>query len=125
MNKAISVFASLLISSLLVSLLVLSACDERSYTVDEVVTAVMERGYDWENMSTGEGSIWGYGPFYIGNFRISLATPDKTNITAGITDTAQELMYIYEYAVGDDGNTIPESVRCIQTIDLKATTQHR
>ena len=121
MNKAISVFASLLLSSLLV----LSSCDERSYTIDEVVTAVMERSYDWETVSTGEGSIWGYGPFYIGNFRISLATPDKTNITAGITDTAQELMYIYEYTVGDDGNTIPESVRCIQTIDLKAATQHR
>lgn len=117
MNKLICVFISLL--------LILSACDEQSYTIDEVVTAVTERDYDWEIMSTGEGSIWGYGPFYIGDFRISLATPDKTNITAGITDTAQELMYIYEYTVGDDGNTIPESVRCIQTIDLKATTQHR
>ena len=117
MNKLICVFISLL--------LILSACDEQSYTIDEVVTAVTERDYDWEIMSTGEGSIWGCGPFYIGDFRISLATPDKTNITAGITDTAQELMYIYEYTVGDDGNTIPESVRCIQTIDLKVTTQHR
>lgn len=121
MNRLICVF----ISVLLVSLIVLSACDEQNYTIDEVVTAVMERGYDWENMSTGEGSIWGYGPFEIGDFRISLATPDKVNITACITDTAEELTYFYEYTVGDDGNTIPESVRCIQTIDLKATTQHR
>ena len=117
MNKLICVFISLL--------LILSACDEQSYTIDEVVTAVTERDYDWEAMSTGEGSIWGYGPFYIGDFRISLATPDKVNITACITDTAEELTYFYEYTVGDDGNTIPESVRCIQTIDLKATTQHR
>ena len=58
MNKAISVFVSLLLVSVLVSLLALSACDERSYTIDEVVAAVMERGYDWETVSPGEGSIW-------------------------------------------------------------------
>lgn len=59
MHRLICVFVSLL----LVSLLVLSSCDERSYTIDEVVTAVMERGYDWETVSTGEGSIWGYDHF--------------------------------------------------------------
>lgn len=121
MNRLICVFISVMI----VSLIALSACDEQNYTIDEVVTAVIERDYDWETVSTGEGSIWGYGPFEIGDFKIGLGTLDKVNITACITDTAEELTYFYEYIVDDDGNAIRESVKCIQTIDLKATTQYR
>lgn len=116
MNKLICVFISLL--------LILSACDEQSYTIDEVVTAVTERDYDWEKGSTGNGVCWTYGPFEIGNFKITLATLDKVHITTGITDLTEELMYIYVYLV-DESDTIQESVKCIQTIDLKATTQHR
>lgn len=88
-----------------------------NFEIEDAVSSAMDRNYDWELMSTGVGSIWGYGPFYIGNFRIALATPDKANITACITDTAEELMYIYEYTVDDDG-AIVESVECIQIIDL-------
>ena len=120
MNKLICVFISLL----LVSLLILSACDEQSYTIDEVVTAVIERDYDWEKDSTGNGVCWTYGPFEIGNFKITLATLDKVHITTGTTDLTEELMYIYVYLV-DESDTIQESVKCIQTIDLKATTQYR
>lgn len=125
MNKAISVFASLLISSLLVSLLVLSSCDERSYTVDEVVTAVMERGYDWETVSTGEGTaVSSYGPFDIGTYRIAVVKSGDFSgniwITAAINDTAQNKLYIYDCTDGDKDAAMKELK---QVIDLSSSDE--
>ncbi len=125
MNKLISVFISLLISSLLVSLLVLSACDERSYTIDEVVTAVMERSYDWETVSTGEGTaVSSYGPFDIGTYRIAVVKSGDFSgnrwITAAINDTAQNKLYIYDCTDGDKDAAMKELK---QVIDLSSSDE--
>ena len=125
MNKLISVFISLLISSLLVSLLVLSACDERSYTIDEVVTAVMERSYDWETVSTGEGTaVSSYGSFDIGTYRIAVVKSGDFSgnrwITAAINDTAQNKLYIYDCTDGDKDAAMKELK---QVIDLSSSDE--
>lgn len=99
-----------------------ASCDESIAFVGEVediVSVVINRDYNWKKASTGNGVCWTYGPFEIGNFKITLATLDKVHITTGITDHTEGLMYIYEYMV-DESDAIKDSVELVETIDLNS-----